>query len=169
MERALIFSDSRSVLAGIDNIEQKQENYILLMIREELFKANTNNLLISFVWIPSHMGLQGNDWVDSLAKNTSDSPLMDFYLANDLKNLLHKNIINIYENDWKNIQNNKLRLIKDSTRIWNTSNRKIRNEEIVLSRLRIGHTKITHSYIFTKEAHPTCACGFLLTVKHLFE
>uniref|UniRef100_A0A8D9A5C8 Uncharacterized protein n=1 Tax=Cacopsylla melanoneura TaxID=428564 RepID=A0A8D9A5C8_9HEMI len=65
--------------------------------------------------------------------------------------------------------NNKLRALKNSTKLWETSCRKVRNEEILLTRLRIGHTRITHSYLFTRSAQPTCLCGFVLTVRHIFE
>ncbi|KAI5699248.1 hypothetical protein M8J77_000464 [Diaphorina citri] len=33
--------------------------------------------------------------------------------------------------------------------------------------MRIGHTRLTHSYLFTRTPHPTCRCGDILTVKHI--
>ena len=39
---------------------------------------------------------------------------------------------------------------------------------MVLSRIRIGHTKLTHSFIFTREDQPECiACQALYTVRHI--
>ncbi|CAD6216496.1 GSCOCG00011340001-RA-CDS, partial [Cotesia congregata] len=44
----------------------------------------------------------------------------------------------------------------------------IQNKLVVLSRLRIGHTKMTHSHIMTKEPSPQCQrCGEILTIKHI--
>ncbi len=43
-----------------------------------------------------------------------------------------------------------------------------RSEEIVLSRLRIGHTRLTHSYGMKCEDAPRCvACDRDLTVEHI--
>ena len=45
--------------------------------------------------------------------------------------------------------------------------RNVRQEEVVLARLRIGHTKITHSYPLTQKEPPYCfGCDALFTVRH---
>ena len=45
--------------------------------------------------------------------------------------------------------------------------RNIRQEEVVLARLRIGHTKITHAYLLKREEPPYCfGCDALFTVRH---
>lgn len=46
--------------------------------------------------------------------------------------------------------------------------RKIRKEEVVLTRLRIGHTYITHQHILKNEESPICVpCQEVCTVKHI--
>ena len=43
----------------------------------------------------------------------------------------------------------------------------IRQEEVVLAHLRIGHTRITHSYLLKREEPPYClGCDALFTVRH---
>ena len=43
-----------------------------------------------------------------------------------------------------------------------------RKEEIILSRLRIGHSHITHSYLLKKEEAPYCIpCQKPYTIKHM--
>ena len=43
-----------------------------------------------------------------------------------------------------------------------------RKEEVVLTRLHIGHTKLTHSYLLQGEEQPECIpCQTPLTVKHI--
>ena len=45
--------------------------------------------------------------------------------------------------------------------------RNVRQEEVVLARLRIGHTRITHSYLLKQEEPPYCfGCDTLFTVRH---
>ena len=49
--------------------------------------------------------------------------------------------------------------------------RQDRKEEVVLSRLRIGHTRLTHSFLLTRDEPPHCfGCNKTITVRHfLFE
>ncbi|XP_015363709.1 PREDICTED: uncharacterized protein LOC107161712, partial [Diuraphis noxia] len=43
-----------------------------------------------------------------------------------------------------------------------------RKEEVLLTRLRIGHTRFTHGYLMSKEEQPRCTtCGVHLTIKHI--
>ena len=45
--------------------------------------------------------------------------------------------------------------------------RNVGQEEVVLARLRIGHTRITHSYLLKREEPPYCfGCDALFTVHH---
>ena len=45
--------------------------------------------------------------------------------------------------------------------------RNIRREEVVLARLRLGHTRITHSYLLQGEEPPQCVgCDAPFTVRH---
>ena len=49
----------------------------------------------------------------------------------------------------------------------NTMYRSLRREEVVLTRLRIGYTRLTHSYLFKREDQPFCtSCNEPFTVKH---
>ena len=45
--------------------------------------------------------------------------------------------------------------------------RNIRKEEVVLARLRLGHTRVTHSYLLLGEEQPQCVgCDAPFTVRH---
>ena len=49
----------------------------------------------------------------------------------------------------------------------NTIYRSLRREEVVLTRLRIGHTRLQHSYLLEREDQPFCiSCTEPFTVKH---
>ena len=49
----------------------------------------------------------------------------------------------------------------------NTIYRSLRREEVVLAPLRIGHTRLTHSYLLKREGQPLCiSCNEPFTVKH---
>ena len=60
----------------------------------------------------------------------------------------------------------KLFITKPSLGEWLPPLQTNRREEIILARLRIGHTYVTHSYLL--EGEPKCiACNEPLTVKHI--
>ena len=65
-------------------------------------------------------------------------------------------------------QNNKFFTTKLSLGEWLPGLRTNRREEIIMARLRIGHTYVTHSYLLKGEEEPQCiACNESLTVKHI--
>lgn len=44
-----------------------------------------------------------------------------------------------------------------------------RREKLIINRIRIGHTRLTHGYLMTKEEKLMCTtCGTELSVKHIF-
>jgi len=49
--------------------------------------------------------------------------------------------------------------------VWSTFNRK---DQVLVNRLMIGHTRLTHSHLLSKEPPPMCTyCSTLLTVEHI--
>ena len=63
--------------------------------------------------------------------------------------------------------NSKLHAIKPTLGEWTPSYRTILREEVVIAKIRIGHTYITHSHILKGEDPPECvSCNELFTVKH---
>ena len=66
---------------------------------------------------------------------------------------------------------NKLRTIKHSVNSWPSSVQKKRHMEVILTRIRIGHTRLTHGHLMSSphESPPLCdVCQCQLTIKHLF-
>ncbi|KAI5708290.1 hypothetical protein M8J77_019886 [Diaphorina citri] len=73
-----------------------------------------------------------------------------------------------WQNQWNHIPNtNKLKAIKPTIEYWATSNQNKRFQEVILTRMRIGHTRITHNHLFTKTDPPLCQCGAALSVRHI--
>ena len=83
ISNSLICSDSRSVLeATFRSNPSSLTSHLIFKIRNLLYLANQNKLNISLIWIPGHIGIDGNEIVDSLAKNaTIDGQIMEFPLA----------------------------------------------------------------------------------------
>jgi len=65
---------------------------------------------------------------------------------------------------------NKLKFIKDSIKQWYTPPKLSRRQDIAMTRTKIGHTFLTHFYLFTKDLLPICnICNTTITIKYIFE
>ena len=71
----LIISDSKSALGGLKDIQSK--NNIVIKIRTIL--TETFNTNCSFLWVPSHLSIEGNEKADILAKNSLNQSICESF------------------------------------------------------------------------------------------
>ena len=72
-----------------------------------------------------------------------------------------------WQTSWNNSIGNKLLDIKPTIGEHQSVIRNIRKEEVVLARLRLGHSRVTHSYLLLGEEQPQCVgCDTPFTVRH---
>ena len=175
IQNFIICSDSLSVLQAIENQECK--NPIISSLLEQLYIALNARKNIIFCWIPGHSGIAGNETADQAAKAA---------ITNGLPNVLWNNI-SIPCSDFipriKPYLNRKWQLAWDESHqqrpkkklcstkpVVNTHSvhYKNRKEHVILTRLRLGHTRLTHAYLIEREPAPICHyCNDTVTVKHI--
>lgn len=162
----IIFSDSLSVLQSLKNKRLTNPLIQNLLLKHDLLSTAKD---IIFCWLPSHVGISGNEEVDKAAKlslNLQESKIK--LPSTDLKPLINQFIYSKWQTSWNNTLHNKLYSIKPSLGDSPLAYRAVRREEVVLARCRIGHTRLTHSYLLNREEQPECVfCVEPLTVKHL--
>ena len=161
----IIYTDSKSVLLALQNRDTSS-----LLITKLLNKLNTlskNNNII-FTWIPSHIGIQGNEKEDRAAKKALQIDMCKPKIPyTDLKPTIKKFISDKWQKSWDNQAQNKLHEIQEAIGEWPTGHRSIRRE-VIPARLRIGHTHITHSHLLKGEDAAVCStCEVQLTSKHI--
>ena len=161
----IIFSDSLSVLKSLDHTSSKNPQIQKLLEKHhELSELNE----IVYCWIPSHIGIAGNESVDQKAKDSLNLHPTNFSIPYaNFKSFINRYILNKWQILWNNSVGNKLFEIKPVIGQSQPVVRNVRQEEVVLARLRIGHTRITHSYLLKREEPPYCfGCDTLFTVRH---
>ncbi|XP_020298802.1 uncharacterized protein LOC109863035 [Pseudomyrmex gracilis] len=65
-----IFSDSRSALSAVrSRFNPRSSSYLVLRVKSVLLDMERAGTLTRLVWIPSHVGIRGNERADALAKD----------------------------------------------------------------------------------------------------
>lgn len=167
----ILLTDSLSSLQSLTN--PFSTNPIVQRIYLTLLTIKSINSNVTFVWIPGHIGFRPHDAVDEAAKKATSSPkITDPTLTppEDLKKYYSAIISKQWHKHWRDQNFNKLRKIKTEPVSWSSSYRTSRQEEVILSRLRIGHTRLTHTYLLTNLAPPSCphCSADDLSVEHFF-
>lgn len=160
-----IVTDSLSAIQGLKKYKNNHPvvNKILQQVKED-------EIQICLCWVPSHVGVSGNERADVAARQvvSSNDITRREIPRTDFKQHIKATIKNTLENQWRNLQNNKLREIKEDMQRTDFNGHENREWERKLSRLRIGHTPLTHGYLIEQTDRPSCQnCDLPLTVKHI--
>ena len=163
----IIFTDSLSCLQAL--LYMKLEHPLIGMAIRKCVFLNIANKDIILCWVPSHVGIRGNEKADSAAKSALDLPHAQVGVPHtDFKLLISQYIFFTWQDDWNGAVANRLHSVKPVLGDWQSSYRRCRRDEVVLCRARIGHTNMTHSYILKKDPPPQCEhCQCILTVRHI--
>ena len=126
----------------------------------------SNRKEIIICWTPSHIGVRGNERAAKSALDlTSDKSRIPY---TDLKPTINKFLHTKWQQQWSNNIHNKLFKIQPTLGEWRPASRKSKREQVVISRLRIGHTRLTHFFILKQEPQAQClTCQTTCTVKHI--
>ena len=139
-------------------------------ILQRLTALNLSGKRVTLCWIPSHVGIAGNEAADAAAKRAAQRPCSRRFPlpAKDLYPTVAALMRNSWQEAWEQCQANKLFVLKPRLSSWQSSSRKCRREEVTLCRLRTGHTHGTHGYLVCGADRPVCPrCGALLSVRHV--
>ena len=140
----IIFFDSLSVLISLRN--KKLENSLVVKLLSRLVSLSSHKEIM--FWIQSYIGVSGDERADSDAKSAIDlSPDNISISYTDLNPQINKFFLTKWQQCWNNIINNKLCKIKPTLGEWRPAFRKSRKEQVVISRLRICQTSLTHSFV----------------------
>ncbi|KAL4112023.1 hypothetical protein QTP88_015872 [Uroleucon formosanum] len=169
-EKYIILSDSLSSLISIKNKINPSD--IAIQIQNRLEEAKRKNNIIILIWIPGHIGIDGNEKADrqaKLATRSNDAQHINISQYTDVRKQIKQNTISLWQNIWYT-QTNKLNQIKQTIKRRKRNTNISITEEKKLNRARIGHTNMTHGYLMAKDDPPICqVCGTSLTIKHIFE
>ena len=142
----IVFSDSLSVLHAIRNRNWKNPHISqILLLHHSIIPLGKKIILFR---IPSHMGIVGNERADLAAKHALDDHITEMTIPfSDFKPHIYNYLKNSWQKSWDLETNNKLHKVKSSVREITPIHSDCRREDVAITRLRLGHTYMTHSYL----------------------
>ena len=166
-DKVVIFTDSLSVLQSLEGM--KLDNPLILKIIEQHHHIRSTGKNIVFCWVPSHVNIKGNELADRAAKSAlsnDPSPLLlpcsDFYP--NIDNFIRE----AWQQEWNTEVDNKLHSVQAFVGKTQPKLTLVR-DDMVIRRVRIGHTRFTHKHHMEKTPPPMCqTCQQRITVRHIF-
>jgi hypothetical protein len=126
------------------------------------------------MWVPSHIGITGNEIADkaaNLAFRIIPHPTSSDLSTNDIKSSIKHKTYTRWQKFWDTIPlSNKLKTIKKDIKKWTPPYHLNRRQEVVITRYKIGHSLLTHSFLLNKNPPPTCdECHTDLSIHHIIQ
>jgi len=165
--RSVIFTDSQSTLSALSSYNPSHP--LICMILNTILEIHSHGKAVQFCWVPAHVGIEKNEEADAAAKMAAaeNSISRQPTYFKDLYPIIRQETKQQWQQIWTDITNNKLRNIKPKLEHWPSSSQKDRKTEVLLCRLRIGHTLTTHRHYMERTPPPFCNdCLVPLTVMH---
>lgn len=178
LKKSIVFTDSLSSIQALNKnpFKIKQQHPNIFDIRQLLTECTEKGLLITFAWIPSHCGIEGNVRADTLAREAIISgdlfPYKIYYP--DLLTLPKLCMDNTWQVSYDHSSRQKGMyyyslqseiLVKP----WFYNMDFNRKGCSIISRLRLGHTCSPHHLArFKITPSPSCFCGYEMgDINHL--
>ncbi|GFW49664.1 putative RNA-directed DNA polymerase from transposon X-element [Trichonephila clavipes] len=153
-----------SVLEALENYHDRCDP-VVCTILDIMSRLYSKGFDIVFCWLPSHVGIIGNEQADNAAKSaTTHLPLA--VPLSDMKRVIMHHIFKIWQESWSQQLDNKLHSVKPVIGAWPVM--PMRRTDVKLTRLRIGHTRFIHRHLLFGERAPECpSCNVSYTVRHI--
>lgn len=173
-DKVIICSDSMAVLNSLQSFETNRTD-ILIEIMIRLYSLKQMRIIIRFMWVPAHVGIQGNEEADKVAKESlkMEEPIINISLSRaEGKQLILEACNRKWQTDWDTCHKGRYfyriqKTVKKSKISLNLS----RREQIIFTHLRTGHSNLNYTlHIIGK--HNTGLCDVCLldeTVEHVFK
>ena len=103
-KEVIIYTDSLSAIQTIESGNSKSNPKLLKQIQNVITEITKQGTKLEIHWIPSHVGISGNDIADNLAKASLNHPEIDEGIQPQLQDI-YKHIDGITKEKWQILRN----------------------------------------------------------------
>lgn len=171
--RAVICSDSASVLKtlGGSNMGARPDLFMELMVL--LYKIEKAGGSVGFLRVPAHVGVEGNEVADKVAKMTlkRDIDLAVCIGVTECRSVIKENTIVVWQRQWeKETKGRHYYAIQNKVKTEQSCLGKSRRQAVIMTRLRLGHCGFAWDLAkIGKHEDGLCrTCNQQQTVNHVF-
>ena len=149
----VIYSDSLSTLQAIAIQTFDIINITVFSILKLYTQLTDMGKHVSLCWIPSYVGIKGNEMADNAAKEGIRSVVTQSKIPPEsFVPHISKLCMEEWQDSWDSTLTNKLFSIKPVLGKNKPHTSLCHRDETVITRLRIGHSRMTHSYLLPRES-----------------
>ncbi len=101
--RSVICTDSLSVLNSLLRGNATARQDMIFEVMQSLFRIGQSGLIVNFMWVPSHMGVDGNEVADHLVKLALKQAQIDIKVSmskTEVKGLIANEIRKKWQKEW---------------------------------------------------------------------
>lgn len=140
--KVVICLDSAAVINSIQSSRSCRMD-LLMEVYTGLYRLERSATTVCFLWIPAHVGVWGNERADSLAKKALERPEPDVTVnlgRGEVKVLIQRAVVKQWQMLWDRESKGRhmYSIQKEVGKVAKVGGS--RRDEIVIARLRIGHT-----------------------------
>ncbi|XP_050512801.1 uncharacterized protein LOC126888504 [Diabrotica virgifera virgifera] len=180
LKKIHLLSDSLSVLKCIANpinVVATDINPFIKKLKLKIHKLRKSHYELKFTWVKAHIGLRGNEVVDSLAKEslTTGQYMENNLGAQEYLTISKRNFKEKWELHWKKYCGNcptRYTLLHSSipTVLWHQEYDFTRNDTVTICRLKFGHASFPqHLYRIGVVNTELCeTCNVVSDLDHIF-
>ncbi|GFR13961.1 putative RNA-directed DNA polymerase from transposon X-element [Trichonephila clavata] len=156
-KKFIIYADSLSALQSIVSLHSSSHPILV-----DITYALANHLKkkdIRFCWIPGDAGITGNELADTAARSATGTSERFPIPHSDLKACFRQKLQSVWQSNWDKQTENKLYSVIPvlAPTVPSSSNRR---EQVIWTRLRLGHTRLTHWHLLFGEQPPYCEISY---------
>ena len=161
----LILTNSLNVIRALQSINISGHS-LMIKIYEILSQIPSGKIAIE--WVPSHMGIPGNEKADQLANQATTLNYINQIPQekSEIMKKINTETLKEWQRRWRRVDPDKTYFKREIGPTAYTEERRI--DQINLTRLRLGTTRLTHAHYFTRTEPKTCRhCNVRLNLQHL--
>ena len=170
----VILTDSRSGIQALESHRRRSSSFTTNQILNLAHILKDSEVDLTIQWIPSHVGLMGNERADELAKAAhnltalTNAPLDPTEMKLKIKSTCKRRCQQRYDIDKLETH---IGCIRSTLGHWPWTSCKSRRVETAMTRLRIGHSRLrAHLFRFGLVDDPNCnTCAVPENSKHIME